>query len=306
MVERPARRRGDVIERGKLAVVIGVESSNLFGCSRPAIHNARGRTSIAASRGPSASASAACSSPTGSTTRSRARRSRAATRASSSTSSTAGRPATTSHRRRARTEPGRGARPSPGRDDGPGPFFPATPAIAAEATPELPARPACNAKGLTKLGAYFVRRLIDNHMLIEVDHLSQRARERVLEIAANHDYPLVSSHTDTGGPGRRASCSRSTGSAGSPPRGPPRRRSWRRSSRPAPLPAAARTFAGVPLGTDTGGFAELPAPRPDAAAPARYPFRSYDGKVSFDRQRPASAPSTSTPTASPTTACSPT
>jgi hypothetical protein len=45
-------------------------------------------------------------------------------------------------------------------------------------------------------------------------------------------------------------------------------------------------FSGVGLGTDTGGFAALPAPEADAAAnPLRYPFRSYDGRIRFGRQR---------------------
>src|SRR4051812_25193964 len=57
----------------------------------------------------------------------------------------------------------------------------------------------CNTRGLTALGAYAVGRMIDNHMLIEVDHLSERAREQVLAIAAGRHYPLVSSHTGTGG-----------------------------------------------------------------------------------------------------------
>ena len=36
----------------------------------------------------------------------------------------------------------------------------------------------CNAKGLTDLGHYLVRRMMANHMLIEVDHMSERARDR--------------------------------------------------------------------------------------------------------------------------------
>ena len=36
-------------------------------------------------------------------------------------------------------------------------------------------------------------------MLIEVDHMSERARDRVLAITGRRDYPLVSSHTGTGG-----------------------------------------------------------------------------------------------------------
>ena len=80
---RQARR---AIARGKLAVVIGAESSNLFGCGlrRGRRPPARGPTSTPASPARSAGACARCSSPTGSTTRSPARRSRAATRAGSS------------------------------------------------------------------------------------------------------------------------------------------------------------------------------------------------------------------------------
>ena len=45
-------------------------------------------------------------------------------------------------------------------------------------------------------------------------------------------------------------------------------------------------FVGVGLGTDTNGFSALPGPRPDAARhPLRYPFRSYDGSVTFRRER---------------------
>ena len=46
-----------------------------------------------------------------------------------------------------------------------------------------------------------------------------------------------------------------------------------------------RLFA-VGIGTDTGGFSSLPAPRADATKrPLRYPFKSYDGKVTFSRER---------------------
>jgi hypothetical protein len=161
-------------------------------------------------------------------------------------------------------------------------FFPATAPLANEPPPEYPAGKQCNAKGLTALGAYLVKRLIANHMLIEADHLSERARERVLDIAERHDYPLVSSHTGTGGvwtPGQLKRLYDLGGIA---------------TARPAQAADLARTidglrrfrghsaYFGTPLGTDTGGFADQPGPRPDAAQrPLNYPFRSYGGDVSF-------------------------
>ena len=164
-------------------------------------------------------------------------------------------------------------------------FFPATQAIAAEGMPEFPPGRQCNTKGLTKLGAYFVRRLIAKHMLIDVDHLSEYARQRVLR-----SRPSTTTRWSRATPtpavcGRRASCGACTGSAGSRPPGPPRRlRSRRRSTRLRDYRSRSHFF-GVPLGTDTGGFSELPAPRSDAAQhPLAYPFTSYDGTVTFDRQ----------------------
>jgi hypothetical protein len=45
-------------------------------------------------------------------------------------------------------------------------------------------------------------------------------------------------------------------------------------------------YFGVGIGTDTGGFASQPGPRADAATrPFRYPFKSYNGKVTFTRER---------------------
>ena len=142
-------------------------------------------------------------------------------------------------------------------------------------------------------------------MLIEVDHMSERARERVLTIAARHDYPLVSSHTGTGGSWT----------------GGELRRLYRTGGFASATPADAAELAakilrfrhfrdrgryfGVGLGTDTGGFSSLPGPR---RRRTRSTTRSAPiAAMSCSRaSAPASAASTSTTTASPTTACSPT
>jgi len=160
-------------------------------------------------------------------------------------------------------------------------FFPATQGL--EPMPDYPPGRQCNSKGLTKLGAYFVRRLMANHMLIEVDHMSELARERVLRIAARHDYPLVSSHTGTGGSwtgGELRSLYRSGGFA---------------SATPADAPGLAAKilgfrdfrdrgrYFGVGIGTDTGGFSSLPGPEPQDRI--EYPFRGYRSDVRFRRQR---------------------
>jgi microsomal dipeptidase-like Zn-dependent dipeptidase len=162
-------------------------------------------------------------------------------------------------------------------------YFPATQSLGP--MPDYPPGPQCNVKGLTKLGAYLVRRLMAAHMMIDVDHMSELARDQVLRIAAARDYPLVSSHTGTGGawvPSELRSLYAHGGIASATP------------GQAADLAAkvnelsryARRPGSGVALGTDTGGFSSLPGPREDAAAnPLAYPFESADGKVKFDRQR---------------------
>ena len=165
-------------------------------------------------------------------------------------------------------------------------FFPAAAPLAARACPSYPPGRQCNSKGLTPLGAYLIRRLIANHMLIEVDHLSEKARDRVLEIAERHDYPLVSSHNGTGGPGPRRSCGGLYGSAASRPRPPTRARARGEDPRaPRAIRSRGRYF-GVGLGTDTGGFSALPGPRDDAASDP-LPTRSAptSARSSFNRQR---------------------
>jgi microsomal dipeptidase-like Zn-dependent dipeptidase len=143
----------------------------------------------------------------------------------------------------------------------------------------------CNANGLTDLGRYLIRRLMDRHMLIEADHLSQQARATALEIAERRRYPLVSSHTNTGGEWTA----------------PQLRRLYRLGGLASATPEVAPEMVGkilrlsrqagrkrrpaVALGSDTGGFASLPGPREDGGPALRYPFTSYDGRVEFKRQR---------------------
>jgi hypothetical protein len=165
-------------------------------------------------------------------------------------------------------------------------YFPAAKPIAQEAFPAYPAGIQCNSKGLTPLGAYLIKRLMVNHMLIEMDHMSEWARESVLRMARRHRYPLVSSHTGTGGywtPHQLHLLYSLGGMA---------------AARADAAPALAsrieelgnyrskRHYFGVGLGTDTGGFSSLPGPPPDAAqTPVTYPFRGYFCNVTFQREQ---------------------
>ncbi len=78
-------------------------------------------------------------------------------------------------------------------------FFPAAKSIASQPMPTYPSGLQCNSRALTSLGRYLIQRMMANHMLIEVDHVSECARDEVLSIAARARYPLISSHNGTGG-----------------------------------------------------------------------------------------------------------
>jgi microsomal dipeptidase-like Zn-dependent dipeptidase len=165
-------------------------------------------------------------------------------------------------------------------------FFPAAAPLASEPMPTYPLGKQCNARGLTRLGRYAIRQLMARHMLIEADHLSEKARREVLAIAERNDYPLVSSHNGTGGAWTAGQLERLYSLGGfasvTPDQAPEladkilEQRRLRDRGR----------FFGVGLGTDTGGFSSLPGPPPEAETnPLDYPFRSYHGDVMFGRQR---------------------
>jgi microsomal dipeptidase-like Zn-dependent dipeptidase len=165
-------------------------------------------------------------------------------------------------------------------------FFPTAQAVADEGMPTYPLGRRCNARGLTSLGRYLIRRLMAEHMLIEVDHLSETARHEVLAMAEAARYPLVSSHNGTGGRWTPAELKRLYalgGFAAATPETAPELAAKILSLRRY---RSAKHYFGVALGTDTGGFSKLPGPRANAGrSPLHYPFRSYLCRISFARER---------------------
>jgi microsomal dipeptidase-like Zn-dependent dipeptidase len=150
--------------------------------------------------------------------------------------------------------------------------------------PEAGQGSSCNTMGLTPLGAYLVQKLMDNHMLIEMDHLSEVARLDVLKLVEARNYPVVSSHTNTGGFWTASDLQRlyRLGGIG--------------TARPAQAAALAQDInsfrpylrerrgqqLGVGLGTDTGGLNSTPPPDPSASqSPLHYPFKPYGSSQLF-------------------------
>jgi microsomal dipeptidase-like Zn-dependent dipeptidase len=58
-------------------------------------------------------------------------------------------------------------------------------------------RPGCNNKGLTREGEILLTAMMENGMIIDLDHMSYKMRQRVFDMAEKYTtpYPLVSSHS---------------------------------------------------------------------------------------------------------------
>jgi hypothetical protein len=130
--------------------------------------------------------------------------------------------------------------------------------------------------------------MIDRGILIETDHTGELARRRMFDIAAARDVPVLSGHT---GEVSAAKDSRRILQLGGVISNLP--------DEPSPVTVAFihdlialyhelyGTTHGLAtgFGSDINGIHNQPPPRPDAAErPLQYPFKSYDGRVTFERQ----------------------
>ncbi|GAA3351679.1 hypothetical protein GCM10020358_82280 [Amorphoplanes nipponensis] len=59
--------------------------------------------------------------------------------------------------------------------------------------PVYPSGPICNTRGLTALGAYLINRMMERGMIIHIDHMGVRTANAVLDLAERAGYPGVTS-----------------------------------------------------------------------------------------------------------------
>lgn len=152
----------------------------------------------------------------------------------------------------------------------------------------------CQAAGLTSLGEFLLAQMMRRGMIIEVDHLPRRSYRRAYEILAANDYPAVGSH----GLNNHGELYRLGGVSAS---GFGRCRSANASATMDDdyqsrihLIEDAGGFPAEGFGFDLNGFAGAPGPRfgPKSVCgsepqtdPITYPFRSYAGDVEFSEPR---------------------
>lgn len=147
----------------------------------------------------------------------------------------------------------------------------------------------CQNHGLTTLGETLIHELMTRGMIIEIDHLPQRSYQRVFELLEANDYPAAGTHGNTNngrlyalggisktGIGRCADPTR-PGSLADGIRGS------------AAEIAAQGGYPAEGIGFDLNGFAGAPGPRFGDRAhcsspqsnPVTYPFESYAGDTTF-------------------------
>jgi microsomal dipeptidase-like Zn-dependent dipeptidase len=150
--------------------------------------------------------------------------------------------------------------------------------------PLYPDPPHCNSRGLTPLGEHLVRRMIAKKMIIDPDHMSVRARDQLLNIAEGERYSgLVSSHSWS----TPESLPRiyKLGGVITPYAGSSTSfvQQWREIK---PMHQDPRFYFGFGWGADMNGFGAQGEPRgADAPNPVTYPFKSFDGRQTIDKQK---------------------
>ncbi|KUH40594.1 MULTISPECIES: discoidin domain-containing protein [Streptomyces] len=139
----------------------------------------------------------------------------------------------------------------------------------------------CNTRGLTELGEYALRGMMRRGMMLEIDHMSVKAAGRALDVLDAASYPgVLSSHSwmDLDWTERvyRLGGFIAQYMHGAEAFGAEARRTDALRE---------RYGVGYGYGTDMNGVGGWPAPRgADTPNPVRYPFRSADGGSVLDRQ----------------------
>src|SRR4051812_43360415 len=146
--------------------------------------------------------------------------------------------------------------------------------------PTYPPAPHCNTRGLTDLGRHVVERMMDDHMIVNPDHMSQAGVADTLSLLEARKYSGVISPHGWMDPGNWPRLWKLGGVAWpGHSAADDYVKEWQKY-RPRQTPYA----FGWGYGADLGGLSHQPDPSSDGKD-FGYPFKSYDGKVTFERQK---------------------
>jgi hypothetical protein len=145
--------------------------------------------------------------------------------------------------------------------------------------PVYPSGPQCNVHGLTSLGAYLINRMIQQHYIIQTDHMSSKTAAAATAIATAHHYSgIVSAHCCSS-PQLFHEIYVDGGFVSEPVAPSDAFVNIERADRAQRNPAY---HFGFGWGSDMNGLGAQPGP--SSPYPVTYPFKSYAGNVTFRRE----------------------
>ena len=149
--------------------------------------------------------------------------------------------------------------------------------------PVYPPPPHCNVRGLTSLGSDLINKMIKQHFIVELDHMDVKTADETLSILEQHHYSGVISAHSWDSPEENPRIYKLGGFmtpiAGASPQSFITQ--WQASRKVRDPRFLSGT--GFGYGADMNGLAE--ESQPTGAHPISYPFRSYDGRVTFTREQ---------------------
>ena len=147
--------------------------------------------------------------------------------------------------------------------------------------PIYPTGPTCNTRGITSYGTYLIHQMINNHLIIQTDHMDSKTAAATIKIAAAAHYSGVVSAHCCGSPQLYKSIY-DTGGAVTEAAVPAASFIHTLKTDDAESDSKYGGF-GFGWGSDMNGLAEQPGP--SSATPITYPFKSYKGNVTFTEEQ---------------------
>ena len=139
--------------------------------------------------------------------------------------------------------------------------------------------PQCNVHGLTDLGAYLINRMIQQHYIIQTDHMSSKTAASAVAIATAHHYAgIVSAHCCSS-PQLFKQIYNDGGFVSEPVNA---LQAFVNIEHADAAQANPNYHFGFGWGSDMNGLGAQPGP--SSAYPVTYPFKSYLGNVTFTRE----------------------
>jgi hypothetical protein len=139
--------------------------------------------------------------------------------------------------------------------------------------------PQCNTRGLTSLGAYLIRQMAKQHLIVQLDHMDTKTASETLSVAESQHYAGVVSAHCCGSYQLNPRIYRVGGFVNP-----------QKDQAPAFLHVygtdrgerSSSYYFGFGYGSDMNGLSSQPGP--DPGHPIHYPFKSFDGRVTFTRE----------------------